>query len=369
MSAGKKRVAVLMSGGVDSSVAAALLRREGHEVIGVTLQLWDYDSVAVRPGGQRGCCDISHQMDARYVCRQLGIPHVVLDLREAFLRDVVEPYERTYLEGETPNPCVLCNSRIKWGSVIAKADALECDLIATGHYARIESGNGRPLLLKGRDPAKDQSYALWQVPLEALRRTLLPNGDYTKREVRRLAGQLDLRTARKAESQEVCFIPARYDDYLREKYPGEVDTLGEGAIVDGEGRELGRHTGFFSFTIGQRKGLNIRDGRGPYYVTELRPETNQVVVGRGEELKRPGLLARGVNWVSLDPPEEPRPCRVKIRYNDPGVPAVIDPPAPDGSVAVRFESPQRAVTPGQSAVWYHGDTVWGGGIISRALKG
>ena len=363
-----KRVGVLMSGGVDSSVAAALLQREGYDVVGVTLQLWDYENVGRRPPGERGCCDISHQMDARLVCHTLGIEHIVLDLRTAFQQAVVQPYERAYLDGRTPNPCIACNTHIKWDEVLKRAPALGFDFIATGHYARIVRDNNEVLLKRGHDLSKDQSYALWQLPREALERTLLPLGDWSKVEIRNEARRLGLRTAEKAESQEVCFINGRYDEHLRDTYADRVGEIGEGDIVDAEGNVVGRHNGFFSFTIGQRRGLNISDGQGPYYVSDIDPEHNRVIVGNRSSLARPGLVAIQPNWVSFDPPTEPARCRVKIRYNDPtGTPAIVYPPE-NGKVTILFEQSADAVTPGQSAVWYLGDTVWGGGLIGRALK-
>ncbi len=362
-----KRVAVLMSGGVDSSVAAALLEGQGYDVIGITLLLMDYPSMGGNPHGKRGCCDLSNQADARAVCSQLGIPHRVLDLRHSFLTEVVKPYERTYLSGETPNPCVLCNSKIKWGGVLNKTDAMECDFIATGHYARILSGNAGVRLEMARDTTKDQSYALWQVRREALSKTLLPLGDWTKSEIRAEASRLELKTAEKQESQEACFIDDSYVQYLRDVYSEEVERIGEGGIVDASGRELGRHQGFFGFTVGQRKGLNIRDGLGPYYVNEIRPDSNTVVVGGIGELERNGCVIKDVNWISYDPPTGPEPCTVKIRYNDPGNPAVVF-PVDEGAVEVRFEKLLKAVSPGQSAVWYRDNALWGGGIISHGLK-
>ncbi|MBS1262444.1 MAG: tRNA-specific 2-thiouridylase MnmA [Calditrichaeota bacterium] len=364
----EKRVGVLMSGGVDSSVAAALLKRKGYHVVGVTLQLWDYETNGRRPPGERGCCDISHQMDARFVCHHLGVEHVVLDLRDAFRRAVVGPYENAYLSGRTPNPCIACNTHIKWAEVIRRAPVFGLDFIATGHYARVVRGRDGVRLEKGVDRAKDQSYALWQIPRHVLARTIFPLGTWTKRSIREEARQLGLRTADKPESQEVCFIDGRYDEHLREEYADRVSRIGAGEIVDTAGRTLGGHSGFFSFTIGQRKGLDISDGRGPYYVTELDAARNRVVVGDRRSLARTGLVAVEPNWVSFDPPERPERCAVKVRYNDPaGAPATVHPPE-DGRVLIRFDNPVDAVTPGQSAVWYRGNAVWGGGIISRALK-
>ena len=363
----KLRVGVLMSGGVDSSVAAYLLKEQGYDTIGVTLQLWDYETAASRPRGAHSCCDITHQMDARFVCSQIGIDHLVLDLRDQFTANVVKPYERAWLDGLTPNPCVACNSKLKWGAVLERAAALEFDYIATGHYARITHSALGPTLKKGLDPHKDQSYALWQVPRTALAKTLLPLGEWTKPDIRRKAAEMRLRTAMKPDSQEVCFISDRYTDYLREMYPEETGRIGHGEIVDEQGTVVGEHDGFYTFTIGQRKGLNIADGHGPYYVIDVEAQSNRVIVGSRGALSRTGLIASQVNWSSFDTPEAPERCTIKIRYNDPGAPAWVL-PGGNGSVEIRFERALDAVTPGQSAVWYRGESVWGGGIITRALK-
>jgi tRNA-uridine 2-sulfurtransferase len=366
--ADRKRVGVLMSGGVDSSVAAALLLEQGYEVVGVTLQLWDYESAGRRPAGERGCCDISHQMDARLICNQLGIDHVVLDLRDSFTSNVVEPYENAYLEGLTPNPCIACNTYLKWGEVLKRAPVFGFDYISTGHYARITHDKSGPRLERGLDPTKDQSYALWQLPREALNMTLFPLGDWAKTDIRMKARELDFRTAEKPDSQEVCFIHGRYDDHLRETHAERVDAIGVGEIVDLNGKPVGTHSGFFSFTIGQRRGLDISDGHGPYYVTELDADKNQVIIGDKASLTRPGLIASKLNWVSFDPPTKPEPCTVKVRYNDPrGFPATLYPTS-DDNISIIFDQPEHAISPGQSAVWYRGDTVWGGGIIRRALR-
>lgn len=362
------RVGVLMSGGVDSSVASALLQRRGFDVIGVTLQLWDYEKAAHRPPGERGCCDISHQIDARMVCHHLGIEHMVLDLRDSFVRHVVHPYENAYLSGRTPNPCIACNTHLKWGEVLRRMPVFGFDYIATGHYATVVRGREGVRLEKGRDRRKDQSYALWQLPRDALARTLLPLGRWTKADIRNIATELELRTADKPDSQEVCFIHGRYDDHLRESYPDRTKDLAEGEIVDVHGRVLGRHHGFYGFTIGQRRGLDIRDGQGPYYVTDLDAEANRVIVGGREDLRRPGLFAAGVNWVSYDAPRRPARVTVKIRYNDPvGRPATVL-PEEDGRIAILFDTPMHAVTPGQSVVLYRGRAVWGGGLIRRAMR-
>lgn len=363
------KVGVLMSGGVDSSVAAALLKEAGYDVVGITLQLWDYENAASKPIGERGCCDISQQIDARSVAAKLGIRHYVIDLREAFEEQVILPYERAYLTGTTPNPCVLCNSKLKWGAVLARTDQLGLDAIATGHYARIEHTEDGPRLRKAVDEKKDQSYALWQVPRDALAKTLLPLGEWTKDKIRQYAAEHGFVNADKPDSQEVCFIPSRYDEYLRDRYPEETGEIGKGEIVDGEGNRRGKHDGFFSFTIGQRRGLDISDGQGPYYVTDVDAENNRVVVGGNSDLLNAGMYITGTNWILGDAPQQPEECLVKVRYNDSSfTPATIMPADEKGRFEVRFETAVRAVTPGQSAVLYRGDKVWGGGIIARAIR-
>lgn len=363
-----KRVAVMMSGGVDSSVAAAVLKQRGFEVIGVTMHLWDYETTGRNPEGKRGCCDISDQHDARVVCDQLKIPHLILDMRHQFLESVVRPFEQSYIDGETPNPCVLCNSRVKWGSLLGRAEMLECDLVATGHYARIVRGKQGIRLEKGRDRLKDQSYALWEIPRSALEQTLLPVGGKTKAEIRRMAAQLNLRTARKEESQDICFVPDHYQKHLNETQSARIRRIGEGKIVDQEGKVLGKHNGYFGFTIGQRRGLNIGDGHGPYFVSAIKPLQNTVVVGRDEDLFSQACEVRDVNWLSFAPPADSGRCRVKIRYSDKGTPATIRSGDDNGKITVQFDRPVRAITPGQSAVWYRGNAVWGGGVIDRDLK-
>ncbi len=356
-----------MSGGVDSSVAAALLNRQGYEVLGLTLQLWDYEKIERKSENSRGCCDITHQHDARMVCDQIGIPHQVMDLRQDFLDKVVLPYETTYLKGETPNPCVSCNSKIKWDSVIRKVSSLGTDFISTGHYARIIRGKNGIRLEKGIDLTKDQSYALWQVPMEALKKTILPLGKWRKKEIRKLAVELKLRTADKSESQEVCFIDDHYGTYLKDKYREIISKIGNGNIINGLGDVVGKHGGFFNFTIGQRRGLDISDGHGPYYVNKVDPVTNTITIGNLKDLETDGCLVKKVNWISYEPAQSFSNCTAKIRYNDRGAPAeVIN--LNNGDVFLRFQKPLRAVTPGQSAVWYRGKAVWGGGIISKGLQ-
>jgi tRNA-uridine 2-sulfurtransferase len=361
------RVGMMMSGGVDSSLAASLLKSQGYDVIGITLKLWDYESAGYRPKNERGCCDITAQLDARYVCSQIDIDHIVIDLKEVFKREVILPYEDAYLQGLTPNPCISCNTKLKWGSVIKKADELQLDYIATGHYAKIVHGREGVRLEKGIDKTKDQSYALWEIPKSTLARTLLPLGNWKKSDLRIEANRLNLKTANKPDSQEVCFISDQYKDHLSETRSKEVEEIGQGEIVNLDGKVVGIHDGFYGFTIGQRKGLNISDGKGPYYVSDIEPESNRVVVGSRKSLARKGLIAQKINWLSFDPPTQPEKCIVKIRYNDSGSPAWVIPEC-ENEVRIEFKNTLDAVTPGQSAVWYKGNSVWGGGIITKALK-
>ncbi len=364
----KPLVAVAMSGGVDSSVTAALLLERGYRVVGLTMKLWDYERVGGNVHRESSCCSLDDIEDARAVAHQLGIPHYVVDIQEEFARTVIRNFEEEYLRGRTPNPCVLCNLHAKWRVLLRKALSIGAEYFATGHYARViyDADSRRYLLLRATDRSKDQSYALWALRQDQLRYTILPLGELSKHEVRATAQRLGLRIARKAESQEICFIPDNdYRRYLQERFgPG---VLREGEIVDTSGRVLGKHSGYPGFTIGQRRGLGIAVGK-PMYVVDIRPELNQVVVGEREELFSRGLVAELVNWIAVERLEDPMQVWVKIRYRDRGSWATIRPHEDDPRrVVVQFEEPQPAVTPGQSVVFYDEDVVVGGGIIAERI--
>ncbi|MDH3225022.1 MAG: tRNA 2-thiouridine(34) synthase MnmA [Gemmatimonadota bacterium] len=359
----RRRILVAMSGGVDSSVAAALLVEAGHEVIGVTMKTFCYDEQAA-PG--KTCCGLDGIMDAKAVADVLGIPHYVFDVEEEFTRDVIDDFVAEYGRGRTPNPCVRCNSNTKFRDLLRRGRALGCDGIASGHYVRIRRPEGGvPHLLRGRDPAKDQSYFLWGLPPSMLEVLHFPLGDLTKPEVRARARRLQLQTADKAESQEICFVPTgRYRDFLEKKLLPTHPALSPGPIVDLSGTVLGHHAGYADFTVGQRKGLG---GGFPeaLYVLEVRPDTRAVVVGPLDRLSAVGAEVDGLNWLA-EPPAAGEEILVQIRYRSAPVRSLVERAGGEGSVGIRFPDGARAVTPGQSAVFLRGDRVLGGGRIRRS---
>jgi tRNA-specific 2-thiouridylase len=353
-------VLVGMSGGVDSSVTAALLVQQGYRVIGITLNVWPEGEQVGIVEREDACCALGAVEDARRVCGTLGIPHYVVNFRETFQRYVIQNFVEEYRHGRTPNPCVRCNQFIKFDALLAKAGALGADFVATGHYARVARlPTGRWALRKALDARKDQSYVLYVMTQERLARAMFPLGELTKDETRRLAEDLGLHVAGKPESQEICFVPTRdYRDYLREHDPA---ALRPGPIRDGDGRVIGTHQGIAFYTVGQRRGLGIAS-RAPLFVREIWPEENTLVVSDEASLYRDSASVEGVNWVAIEPPARPVRVTAKPRYKAEEVPATLE---PVGAAAVRviFDTPQRAVTPGQTIVFYDGDVVVGGGTL------
>ena len=355
-------VLVAMSGGVDSSVAAALLQRAGHTVIGVTMKLWCYSE---GPSPSRGCCTLEAIDDCRAVARRMGFAHYVLNLEEDFKTHVLEDFVDEYLKGRTPNPCVQCNNWLKFGELMRRAESFGCDFVATGHYARRGAdAEGRPTLLRAADAGKDQSYVLWGLRPEVLAKSLFPLGAMTKEEVRAEARALGLAVADKRESQDICFVEGRkYTDFLNERFPERMAASPKGEVRDSSGRALARHEGIHAFTVGQRRGVNV-SAPERLYVTGIEPATGTVTVDREESLYRSGATIARVNYPSGALPAGPLRGLGKIRYLHAASPATLLPAGPDAA-EVTFDAPQRAMTPGQSLVLYDGDRVLAGGVIER----
>lgn len=356
-----------MSGGVDSSAALALLKEQGYECIGVSMQLWDYSKKEDAAGATEGsCCSLDDLYDARRVCDRLGVPFYVVNVEEAFSKEVVDYFVAAYSSGSTPNPCIKCNQVLKFEVLLNKAISLDADYLATGHYAQIEREDGTCRLLKGADPAKDQSYFLFTMTQAQLERVLFPVGGLTKGEVRKYARSAGLKNFDKKESQEICFVEEpSYADFLSGRIAAKA-----GEIVDLKGAVLGAHNGLHNYTIGQRKGLSLSGG--PHYVLDIDTAANRVLVGPESELYSTGLVAGDLNWIDGDAREAAASgaltgVSVKIRYRHAGAASSLS-LTPDGRVRVEFDTAQKAVTPGQAVVFYKGEEVLGGGWIERAIK-
>ncbi len=371
------KIAVAMSGGVDSSAAAAILKQQGHELLGFTMQLWNQRrGISVDENGEplpSRCCSLDDVYDARRVAEELGFPFYVLNLEKEFERDVVQPFVTSYLHGETPIPCVACNSRLKFASLDRLATSLGCEKVATGHYARVEfdEAANRYRLLRGRDPQKDQSYFLWELTQDQLSRALFPLGELSKSVARQAARDNQLAVAEKKESQEICFVPdGDYAGFIDRYLAAErqLDRApGAGQIVSAAGDVIGEHTGIHRYTIGQRRGIGIA-GAEPLYVLGIDAPNNRIVVGNQEDLLSDEFTAAGVNWIPLDSPAEPVRAEVRVRYRHKAATAMIT-PLPSDRVRIKFDEPQRAITPGQATVFYRGDEVVGGGWIVQKAEG
>ncbi len=357
---GPKKVMLGMSGGVDSSVAAAILLRQGYEVIGVTLQIWQ-DMDEERQKSEGGCCSLSAVDDARRVANKLGIPYYVLNFKEIFNKTVIEYFKEEYFKGRTPNPCIACNRHVKWQAMLDKALSMGIDYIATGHYAKVmqDAETGRFILKKSVTDRKDQTYALYNLTQQQLSHTLMPVGDYTKDEIREIAKEIGLSVATKPDSQEICFIHDNdYGKFLSENCDKKIVP---GKFVDTKGNVLGNHKGIVHYTVGQRKGLGIAFGK-PMFVVAVNPENNTVVLGDDSEVFSETLTASDLNFISIPKPIDGMRVNAKIRYSAKEAPATIN-VIDENRISVVFDIPQRAITPGQSVVFYDRDVVIGGGTI------
>ena len=357
------RVLVAMSGGVDSSVAAVMLHEQGYEVIGITMKTWDYASSG-SSSKETGCCSLDSINDARSLAVSYGFPHYILDIREEFGNFVIDNFVEEYLAGRTPNPCVLCNTHIKWEALIKRANHLDCEFIATGHYANIRTENNRKVISKGKDESKDQSYVLWGVSQANLARTMLPLGKFHKSEIKQMAidmGQVEL--AAKSESYEICFVPDNdYRAFLNNKVPGLAQKVAGGNFVLQDGTVVGQHKGYPFYTVGQRKGLEIALGE-PMFVLDIQPDRNEVVLGKIGELEKQDAIVRAFNLVKYENLLQPIDSLTKIRYKDKGTMSSIV--QVDDYIKVDFYAPVSGLAPGQSAVFYEGNDLIGGGIISK----
>jgi tRNA-specific 2-thiouridylase len=359
------KVLVAMSGGIDSTIAALMLHQQGYEVVGITMKTWDYASSG---GGKKetGCCNLDSFNDARQAAVDHGFPHYILDIREEFGGHVIQNFVDEYIAGRTPNPCVLCNTHIKWSALLKRANALGCDYIATGHYVKVREENTRYILSKAKDLNKDQSYVLWGLGQECLSRSIYPLGNYLKPEVRQIAADLGYpELSKKAESYEICFVPDNdYRGFLKRQIPGLEAEVEGGNFVLANGTIVGKHRGYPFYTIGQRKGLDIALGR-PVFVTRIIPETNTVVLGDADELQKAAMVVGGINPVKYAHIGNAMQAITKIRYKDPGCESNLR--QEGDKVRVDFVHTVSGIAPGQSAVFYEGDDVIAGGIIEAAL--
>ncbi|MDY6326185.1 MAG: tRNA 2-thiouridine(34) synthase MnmA [Bacteroidales bacterium] len=362
-----KRVLMAMSGGIDSSVAAMLLMEQGYELEGVTFRTFDSISESCL-AREKGCCSVDAIMEARHLAETLGIKHHILDVRELFRDTVIRDFIDQYLKCRTPNPCVLCNPVIKWGRLLEFADEIGCEHMATGHYARVASNEGRHFLKKGVDRFKDQTYFLWRLTSEQLERTLFPLGDLTKDEVREIAAARGhVRLSQKKESEEICFVTDdNYRNFLRENVEDLDERMPAGDIVDTAGRILGRHDGLYNYTVGQRKGLGVALGF-PAFVAELQPDTNRLVLGSRDDLCSSGCVVSDLNLPGRPDFGDGERVVCKVRYRSEGFPARLYRKS-GGKAEIRFDEPVFAITPGQSAVFYDGDDLLGGGVIQNAIR-
>ena len=363
----KGKVLVAMSGGIDSTVTALMLHNEGYDVIGITMKTWDYAS-AGSSKKETGCCNLDSFNDARAAAVHHGFPHFVLDIREEFGGFVIENFVDEYLAGRTPNPCVMCNTHIKWRALLKRANGLGCDFIATGHYANVRlHDNGRYVISKGKDATKDQSYVLWGLDQELLSRTLLPLGNYHKTEIRQMAHNMGYpELAKKSESYEICFVPDNdYRGFLKRKVEGLEETVAGGNFTDKSGRIIGKHRGYPFYTVGQRKGLEVALGK-PAFVTQIIPETNTVILGDENDLRQNEMLVSRLNLMKYDNLTPGMEALTKIRYKDAGCLSNIYPE--NGNVRVSFYEHVKGIAPGQSAVFYEGDDVIAGGIIQKGTS-
>jgi tRNA-specific 2-thiouridylase len=372
VSSGKKHkstVVVAMSGGVDSSVAAMLLHHQGYHIIGVTMKLWDYEAVGGNINHESGCCSLESFNDARQICVNMGFPHYVMNFSRDFHAAVVEDFIDEYLSGRTPNPCIQCNIKIKWKTLLEKAEELGADYIATGHYARtvFNDMTHRYELLRAIDQTKDQSYALWGIRQYSLSKTIFPLGHLKKTEVRALARKHRLVTADKKESQEICFVPDNdYHRLLKQMDPDLQMRTGNGPLIDTDGNLIGYHDGYPFYTIGQRRGFG-GGFKSPMYVVEIDAKTNTVTVGPEDALKTQRFTVNTINLICTEKINKPIRATIKIRYNDDGHAGTLIPLTAD-SLEIVFDAPQKSVTPGQSAVFFDEDRVIGGGIIAQSIR-